>query len=221
MTTRKASVLVSSGPQRIQLRTACKLITDGTHQTPQYLATGVPFISTANLVPHGRDFDFSKYSRFISRDSHDQLIKRTGPRKGDVLVSKCGTIGVAQVVRVDYDFSIFVGLMLVRTKPNVLDPKYLEWYLDQPCVKSLLDDISCGSSRATLTVKALGDFEIAVPPLRDQKHIAGKLDEHMAALANAQAPLAAQREAAIALRSAVLRTALDPATHPRLANHGT
>jgi type I restriction enzyme S subunit len=51
--------------------------------------------------------------------------------------------------------------------------------------------------------------------LTEQKRIAAKLDEQMATLASAQAALTAQRDAAAALRSAVLRAALDPATHSK------
>jgi type I restriction enzyme S subunit len=51
---------------------------------------------------------------------------------------------------------------------------------------------------------------VPLPSLTEQKRIAAKLDEQMATLASAQA--------ATALRSAVLRTALDPATHPDWPN---
>jgi len=61
---------------------------------------------------------------------------------------------------------------------------------------------------------ALESYLVPCPPLAEQRRIAAKLDEQMASLASAQAALAAQREATTVLRSAVLRTALDPATHP-------
>ena len=35
----------------ITLNQACSKITDGTHQTPTYEDSGIPFISTANIFP--------------------------------------------------------------------------------------------------------------------------------------------------------------------------
>ncbi len=101
----------------VELGEVCKKITDGTHKTPKYVDKGgIPFISTQNIVPFRPGFDFSQYKKYISLEEHRELIKRCKPEKGDILISKCGTIGRTKLIDVDYEFSIFVGLALLKLK---------------------------------------------------------------------------------------------------------
>ena len=86
-------------------------ITDGTHSTPNYVSEGIPFLSTQNIVPF-RDFDFDDYEKYISKEEHKKLKKRCNPKKGDILISKCGTIGRSKLVTKEMEFNIFVGLAL-------------------------------------------------------------------------------------------------------------
>jgi len=161
----------------------CLKITDGTHKTPQYVEKGVPFISTVNLVPYASDFNFSKYQKFINEKEHKELIKRAKPEKDDLLMAKCGTVGRTQMVKVDYEFSIFVGLMLIKPDKSKVYPKYLEYYLNQHIITKLLESLSTGATRLTLPINVLKEFEINLPfinnqpDLKKQKRIVDKIDE--------------------------------------------
>jgi len=158
----------------------CDRITDGTHKTPKYVDQGVPFISTSNIVPHKRGFDFSNYRKFISVDEHNQLTKRCKPTKGDVLISKCGTIGRAKVVDVDYEFSIFVGLALLKLRNDVVSGKYLEYLLMYEKNRNELEKMAPGSTRRTLTINAISRFRIPLPPLNEQRRIVAKIEALLA-----------------------------------------
>ena len=54
-------------------------ITDGTHKTPKYVKEGIPFLSTKNIQPFQKGFDFNGYKKFISEEEHKILIKRCNP----------------------------------------------------------------------------------------------------------------------------------------------
>ncbi|RLI81104.1 restriction endonuclease subunit S [Archaeoglobales archaeon] len=156
----------------IRLGDVCKKIVDGTHKTPEYVKKGIPFISTQNLAPFKDHFDFSQYCKYISPGEHYELTKRCKPEKGDLLVSKCGTIGRTQLVRVDYEFSIFVGLALLKLKRDKVVPEYLEQLLNfEPMVRHM-EILSPGATRKTLTLKAISKLEIPLPPLPEQRKIA-------------------------------------------------
>ena len=43
-----------------RLGDVCNKITDGTHRTPKYVDSGIPFLSTRNIVPFRKGFDFSE-----------------------------------------------------------------------------------------------------------------------------------------------------------------
>ena len=67
--------------------------------------------------------------KFISVNEHQELTRRCKPEKGDILLSKCGTVGICQVVRKEIDFSIFVGLALIKPNKLVLSD-YIELLLN-------------------------------------------------------------------------------------------
>jgi type I restriction enzyme S subunit len=150
------------------------LVTDGAHQTPDYQESGVRFLSTKNLKPGRGSFDFSDYEKFISRDEHEELCERVSPQKGDLLLSKSGTIGICQLVRTDLEFSIFVGLALIRPSSEIHRP-FMEQVLNWSAIRRTMRSRSPGSTRATLPIFALKDLEIPTPPLPEQRKIASVL----------------------------------------------
>ena len=68
----------------------CRQITDGTHQTPRYIESGVPFLSVKDITTGQIRFDAC---RRISLEEHAELTKRCKPELGDVLLTKVGTTG--------------------------------------------------------------------------------------------------------------------------------
>lgn len=203
---------VFSGPDSkrwplVKMGELCEVITDGVHQTPVYTADGIPFISTANLLPFQEDFDYSAYRRFVSVDAHELLAKRACPHKGDLLISKCGTIGLTQVVRVGYDFDIFVGLMLIRVRRNRVMPEFVEYLLNYPAVRLDLLGLASGSSRATLTIGVFTAFQIPLPSLPEQGRIVEMLDNRMAMIQPVRTALAYKQTTLAALRTSLLNAA--------------
>jgi len=150
-------------------------VKDGLHKTPEYVADGVPFISTTNLKPFSKDFNFNSYEKYISLKSYKELFKNNKPQKGDVLISKCGTIGVSQLIRTNMDFGIFVGLALVTLNKNVLG-EYFEYYLHSPYAKTEMNDLCTGTTRKTLALQAFKKLKVPVPTLSEQKEIIKILD---------------------------------------------
>lgn len=107
---------------------------------------------------------------------------------------------------------------VIRSSDRV-DANYLLHFLRQPSVLSGAAAHFQGAvGQQRVPPEYIRSLAVPLPPVTEQKRIAAKLDEQMATLASAQAALAAQREAATALRSVVLRTALDPATHSDWSN---
>jgi len=150
-------------------------VTDGTHKTPHYIEeaqSGVPFISTENIKPYSNEFDFSRYKRYIDEISYKELSKRAKPEKGDLLISKCGTIGRTQLIRNDIKIGIFVGLLLVKIKNNTVSGQYFEDLLNSDKYRIIMASKSPGSTRKTLAIGMFKDIVIPLPPLPEQQKIA-------------------------------------------------
>ena len=158
----------------VKLDKVSNLITDGTHKTPKYVENGVPFMSTINLKPFEIDFDFSSYVKHITIEEHNFLIKRCKPEKGDVLISKCGTIGRCQVIRTDLDFSIFVGLALVKPKSELVISDYLEILFNTRIYKSRMELLAPGGTRSTLAIAPLKSLIIPLPKISIQEELVKK-----------------------------------------------
>ena len=160
---------IKDGWKVLSLSDVTSKIVDGVHKTPNYKGSGVPFIVVENLN-RGRSIDFSN-TRFISLDDHREFTKRTNPEKGDVLVSKDGTLGVSRVVETDLDFSIFVSLALLKPKRQMLDSNYLKYYIDSSIFKKHVLMHSSGSALKHIHLVDFRSAPIPVPPLDRQIYL--------------------------------------------------
>ena len=150
-------------------------ITDGAHFTPNYLdapdENSIPFLRVTDVQVETIDLNRTK---FIDTKEHNELIKRCNPEKGDLLLSKNGTIGITKVVDWDWDFSIFVSLCLIKPDRQ-LNVDYLNYFF-----KSEIMDIQIknGSKQITVTnlhLDKIRDFYIVTPPIDEQILIVEKL----------------------------------------------
>lgn len=189
------------------LEEICEKITDGTHKTPKYVDRGIPFVSTANIIPFRSGFDFGSYQRFITIDEHQELTKRCHPEKGDILVSKCGTIGRAKEVDVDYPFSIFVGLALLKPYNGVFARKFAEYLFNYEQITKEFERLSPGSTRKTLTLAAIKTLKLPMAPLDEQKRIVKKVEQLLARVNAARERLAKVPEILKRFRQSVLAAA--------------
>src|SRR5690606_9072791 len=85
------------------------VIKDGTHQTPKYFRTGVPFYSVENVTMN----DF-KNTKFISEHEHFIISRDKKIKKGDILMTRIGSIGVCKYIDWEIDASFYVSLALLK-----------------------------------------------------------------------------------------------------------
>ncbi|WP_418643478.1 restriction endonuclease subunit S [Stutzerimonas kunmingensis] len=98
-------------------------IVDGTHHTPTYVESGVPFISVKDIRNGVIDFSSTK---FISTEEHVELCKRCRPQKGDLLITKSGTIGRTALINTEVEFSLFVSVALIKPVSILVNMKFID-----------------------------------------------------------------------------------------------
>ncbi|MCR8708057.1 restriction endonuclease subunit S [Campylobacter sp. RM5063] len=150
-------------------------ITDGTHKTPNYIKTGIPFLSVKNISKGFFDLSDVKY---ISLEEHNKLIKRAEPEFGDILICRIGTLGKAIKISLEFEFSIFVSLGLLKPKVKIISD-YLVYFLNSCFIEGWIDNnkVGGGTHTAKLNLNILEKCPIALPPFKEQKKIASYLDE--------------------------------------------
>lgn len=149
-------------------------ITDGTHKTPNYIETGIPFLSVKNISKGFFDLSDVKY---ISLEEHNKLIKRAKPEFGDILICRIGTLGKAIKISLEFEFSIFVSLGLLKPKVKIISD-YLVYFLNSCFIEEWINNnkVGGGTHTAKLNLNILEKCPIALPPLKEQERIVGILD---------------------------------------------
>ncbi|MCM8534625.1 MAG: restriction endonuclease subunit S [Lentisphaeraceae bacterium] len=161
----------SEGWEEKKLSEICSKITDGVHKKPNYQDKGVPFLKIHNLTK-GSGISLENLS-YISEEDHKEFCKRTHPEKGDILITKDGTIGIVRIIDFDIDFSIFVSLALVKPIDKTISP-YLKYVLESPLIQNQINPQ--GAALKHLYLRDLRAFTIPIPSIEIQKEIVFKLD---------------------------------------------
>ena len=164
----------------VRLGTITEQISDGTHRTPRYVDSGVPFLSVQNIS--GGFFNLTNV-KYIEREEHEELIKRCKPIKDDILVCRIGTLGKAIKVTVDFEFSIFVSLGLIRLLDYRIDD-YIINVINSGYGKQWIDKVKVGGGTHTnkINLKSFPEFLIPLPPLAEQKRIVAKIEDLMSGI---------------------------------------
>ena len=183
----------------------CNLITDGTHLKPTYLEHGMPFLSVKNVRP-GRITDTN--IKYISAAQHAGYVKRCRPEKGDILYTKVGaTFGYAAINTLDYDFSIYVSLALLKYPQQFIKPKYIECCMNSPVIYSQAQKRIKGIGRPDLHLEEIRDFYFPLPPLAEQSRIVAEVERRLSVVEELEAVVTANLQRATRLRQSILQKA--------------
>lgn len=142
----------------VKLNDLAKKITDGAHKTPTYTENGIPFLRVLDIQQE--NINWSKTKK-IPYEEHNDLIKRCKPEEGDILLSKNGTIGVTKVVDWNKKFSIFVSLCLIKPIHELVNNRYLSYYLSS----TGLEQIKKRTKRMTVTNLHLVEIRTLLIPI--------------------------------------------------------
>lgn len=147
------------------LKEVCEKITDGTHQTPTYFDSGYIFLSSRNVTSGFIDWENIKY---IDEKQHLEMQKRVSPKRGDILLAKNGTTGVAAMVDRDVTFDIYVSLAYLRTKGEVL-PEFLLAFVNSPIAKKQFNHRLKGIGVPNLHLEEIREVEISFPKTKEEQ----------------------------------------------------
>jgi type I restriction enzyme M protein len=148
-------------------------VKDGTHDSPQYYDTGIPFLTQKNITITGLSFDDIKY---ISEEDHGKFYKRSNVALGDILISMIGANrGMSCIVDDDRVFSIKnVGLIKPTEK---LSQKYLLNYLKSETAQNYISLMSKGGAQEFISLTSLRQFPIPLPEIPEQETIVERIEK--------------------------------------------
>ena len=157
--------------------------------TPNYVMSGVPYITSKNVKNNQIDFDDVRY---IIQEDYINISANRSVRKNDLLITMIGTIGEAAFVG---DFTEFYGqnLYLVRLNEDIIDRKYYYYFLTSPRIKEGLISKKNASSQGYIKAGSIENLQLPVPPLEVQREIVRILDSFTLLTAELTAELTARK----------------------------
>lgn len=160
----------------VKIKNVCsEKISDGTHATPEYTSEelGFPFLSSKDIRNGYIDWSNIKY---ITMETHRAIQKEITPRKGDVLLSKNGSIGFSAIVETEKEFDLYVTLALLRPNKLILS-KFLKYSIDSNLTQYQFNLHLIGIGVPNLHLNVIQDTQIILPPIDEQEKIIEYLDE--------------------------------------------
>lgn len=149
-------------------------VRDGTHDTPKYIEEGYPLITSKNISSGKLDFTDVKY---ISKEDHESISIRSKVEFGDILFAMIGSIGNPVLVDTYQEFSIKNVALLKPYQLEITNITYVLKYLIY--ITDHLKANAQGAVQSFVSLNALRNTSIPIPPLEEQKRIVAKVDELM------------------------------------------
>ena len=178
-------------------------IRDGTHDTPKYVAKGIPLITSKNLS--AGTLDFSKVD-FISHDDHLAISQRSKVDEGNILFTMIGSIGNPVVVKKDRDFSIKNVALFKPMLSSVTNMKYIKYFL--MIAQEEMRKIARGAVQPFVSLRILRAYEFPLPPLTEQRRIATAIESAYAVIDEIEHSKADLQSAVVAAKSKIFSLAI-------------
>jgi len=148
-------------------------ITDGPHETPKFISEGVPFLSVDGIQNGELVFE---NCRKISEEAHKEYSKKALIEYDDILLGKAASIGKIARVKVDFEFSIWSPLALIKANKEVVLPTFLEYSLKTKMVQYQIETLATNNTQKNISMADIPRFILTVPSLQEQEKIANFLD---------------------------------------------
>ncbi len=152
----------------------CKISSSKRIFAKEYKDSGIPFYRGKEIIEKQKGNKIST-ELYISKERYEEIKTKHGvPKKGDMLLTSVGTLGIPYIVQ-DEVFYFKDGNLTWFYDFDGLDSHYLYYWFLSPVGKMNIDSKAIGSTQKALTIETLSKFEISLPPLEEQRRIAGIL----------------------------------------------
>ena len=161
-----------------KLSACCSYISDGSHFSPtEDSSSSYPMLSVKDMTENGFVYSDCKY---ISKKDFDVLVSNgCQPHLNDVLVAKDGSyFKYSFVVTEDKEQAILSSIAILRPKTDVLDPRYLAYYMLTDAVIQLVEkNYLTGTAIRRVILKGFKEIPTIIPPMELQKSFVSVLGQ--------------------------------------------
>lgn len=159
--------------EKVKLGDCCEITSSKRIFYSEYAAFGIPFYRSKEIIERSQGKSISE-PLYITNQRYDEIKCKFGtPVAGDMLLTSVGTIGIPYIVKATDKFYFKDGnLTWFRRFTNKLYPQYLFYWITSKEGVGVLNNVTIGSSQKALTISALKNIEVTLPPIETQRRIA-------------------------------------------------
>ena len=158
--------------EKMKLEDVCEITSSKRIFYSEYVDDGVPFYRSKEIIEsdEGKVIENPLY---ISVDKYNEIKEKFGvPQTGDMLLTSVGTIGIPYIIKKNDCFYFKDGnLTWFRDFREGLNSKYLYYWIKSSEGTGILYNTTIGSSQKALTISALKNIKVSLPPRSVQDKI--------------------------------------------------
>lgn len=158
--------------EKVKLEDVCEITSSKRIFYSEYVDDGVPFYRSKEIIEsdEGKVIENPLY---ISVDKYNEIKEKFGvPQTGDMLLTSVGTIGIPYIIKKNDCFYFKDGnLTWFRDFREGLNSKYLYYWIKSSEGTGILYNTTIGSSQKALTISALKNIKVSLPPRSVQDKI--------------------------------------------------
>jgi len=154
--------------KQLTLKEIASKITDGTHDTPKPVLSGVPFLTAIHIKDGYIDFENCYY---LPEEEHRKIFTRCNPEYGDILMVNIGA-GTATVARIEVDFEFSLkNVALIKIEQGELSSSFVFQSLSKNSLK-LRHQLTSGGAQPFFSLKQISKLVVNLPKKEEQEKIA-------------------------------------------------
>ncbi len=184
--------------KKVKLGDCCQITSSKRIFLSDYVPVGIPFYRSKEIAEMQKGESISD-PLFISNDKYEEIKCKFGiPQKGDLLLTAIGaTLGIPFVIKNNLPFYFKDGnLIWFKNFNDLLDSSFLYTWMCSSFGYQSMQNIAIGSAQKALTISALKDLSLIVPPIDIQHRIATILSRYDSLIENYQKQIKLLEEAA-------------------------
>ena len=156
--------------QTVSLGDVCTISSSKRIFAKEYQTEGIPFYRGKEVIEKHNGNSVST-ELFISPERYEEIkSKFPVPKKGDILLTSVGTLGISWLVDEEEFYFKDGNLTWLRCNAKILSG-YLYLWLNSAEAQNQIDAKCIGSTQKALTIETLNKFQITLPSLGVQEKI--------------------------------------------------
>ena len=153
--------------KEVKLKTVCSDISYGYTASASKEKVGPKFLRITDITSGKINWDTVPYCKISEKDYHKYKLS-----VGDIVIARTGTLGSSAIIKNDIDAVFASYLIRFRIDEKLADPFFISYVLQSQDFKEYVNAVNSGSVQPGTNARQLGDYELPLPPLPEQKAIA-------------------------------------------------